>query len=127
MDWILNLIIFCAMWALGFFLNVFWLPHFLGCLFYEFPYLLKCYTMKEFNTVQPVLFPLLTVCFWLVLVGIINIGLFFISPKIFIYIYTNTGFITGLVFAIFGTFGQLGNSEMYEHREAIRSRFTIKD
>lgn len=127
MNWFLDLIIFFIMWAFGFFLNVFWLPHFLGCLFYEFPYLLKCYTMREFNTVQPVLLPLVTAFFWFFIVGIINIGLFFISPKIFIYIYTNTGFITGLVFAIFGTFGQLGNSEMYEHREAIRSRFTIKD
>lgn len=127
MDWILNLIIFCAMWALGFFLNVFWLPHFLGCFLYEFPYLFKCYAKGEFNTVQPVIIPLITAFFWIFIVGLINVMLFFIFPKIFVFIFGNTGFIIGLVFAIIGTLGQLGNSEMFEHREAIRNRFIIKE
>lgn len=121
----INFLIFSGMYLMGFVLNVIWMPQVLGSLFCEFPYLLKCYINKEFNTIQPVLFPIITVVFWIFFIGIVNLILYIFFKTIFFYLYTNTGFLLGILFAFVLTLPQIGNTEMLTNRANIRNRFLI--
>lgn len=124
---VIDFLIFCGLYLLGFILNVVWVPQVLGSLFCEFPYLLKCYLNNEFNTVQPVLLPIITVVFWVLFIGFVNLIMYIFFKSAFFYLYTSLGFLLGILFSFILTFPQIGNAEMLAIREKNRNRFLIKD
>ena len=116
--------IFLGLLYFGYFINVVWVSQVYGSLFITFPYLLKSYKNKEFSSISPIAIPLYTVFMWLFVVALINLLLLFFLPHVFLFLYTNLGFLAGIIWVLFASIIEIHrNGEAKIYAEKLRQIF----